>query len=82
VWFTLKNPPPAAKGGLPAKLKLRQLDIPGASILIGAITCLLLALQWGGIVYPWTDAKVYGCLIGFGLVLVLFLILQVKVKDR
>ncbi|KAJ5618210.1 MFS toxin transporter [Penicillium herquei] len=47
VWFALRNPPPAAKAGLSPKEKLRQLDLPGAIVLIGSITCLLLALQWG-----------------------------------
>lgn len=61
---------------------MRQLDIPGATILIGAIVCLLLALQWGGIVYPWSNAKVYGCLIGFGLILALFIVMQIKDKNR
>ncbi|KAJ5482829.1 MFS transporter [Penicillium diatomitis] len=52
IWFTLKNPPPAVKGDSPWRQKLRQLDIPGAVILLGATSCLNLALQWGGIVYP------------------------------
>ncbi|KAJ5773649.1 MFS toxin transporter [Penicillium paradoxum] len=78
IWFALKNPPPAAKGGLPPMQKIRQLDLPGATVLIGSIVCLLLALQWGGIVYPWSNAKVYGCLIGFGLILILFIVMQIK----
>ncbi|KAJ5751142.1 hypothetical protein N7533_008170 [Penicillium manginii] len=70
VWFTLRKPPPAVKAGLPWSQKLRQLDLPGATLLLGATSCLNLALQWGGIVYPWSDAKVFGCLIGFSLLLV------------
>jgi hypothetical protein len=62
--------------------KLRQLDFPGAILLLGAISCLNLALQWGGIVYPWSDSKVFGCLIGFGLLLVVFLGLQFRGKER
>lgn len=61
--------------------KLHQLGIPGALILLGSTSCLNLALQWGGIVYPWSDGKVFGCLIGFGLLLIGFLYLQARDKD-
>ena len=82
VWFALRNPPPAVKGGLPWIQKIRQLDIPGATLLLGATSCLNLALQWGGIVYPWSNAKVFGCLIGFGLLTIVFLYLQFRFKER
>lgn len=62
--------------------KLRQLDLPGAILLLGATSCLNLALQWGGIVYPWSHSNVFGCLIGFGLLLVVFLGLQFRGKER
>ncbi|KEZ43465.1 hypothetical protein SAPIO_CDS4659 [Scedosporium apiospermum] len=81
VWFALRNPPPAVKGGLPWIQKIRQLDIPGATLLLGATSCLNLALQWGGIVYPWSNAKVFGCLIGFGLLTIVFLYLQFRFKE-
>ena len=82
IWFALKSPPPPAKAGLSRLQKLRQLDIPGATLLISAITYLLLALQWGGTVYPWSDAKVFGCLIGFGVIIIAFFALQIKDKER
>lgn len=31
--------------------KLRQLDAPGAALLMPGVICLLLALQWGGQTY-------------------------------
>lgn len=54
----------------------------GATVLVGSIVCLLLALQWGGIVYPWSNSKVYGCLIGSVLVLALFIAMQIKDRNR
>ncbi|KAL0930159.1 MFS transporter [Colletotrichum truncatum] len=81
VWFTLRKPPPAVKGSLPWTQKLRQLDIPGAILILGATVCLNLALQWGGIVYPWSNANVFGCLIGFGVLLLTFLFLQFRGKE-
>jgi hypothetical protein len=82
IWFALQNAPPAVMAGLPSKKKLRQLDMPGATVLIGSVTCLLLSLQWGGIVYPWSHSRVYGCLIGFSLTLILFLVMQMKDQNK
>ena len=48
----------------------------GTATLIGAICCLLLALQWGGTTYPWNSPKVIGLLVGFGLLVMAFVILQ------
>ncbi|KAL4900466.1 hypothetical protein BDW74DRAFT_188295 [Aspergillus multicolor] len=81
IWFTLRKPPPAVRGDLPWAQKFRQLDLLGATLLLSATVCLNLALQWGGIVYAWSDAKVFGCLIGFALLLVTFLGLQVRGKE-
>ncbi|KAI3553361.1 MFS transporter [Colletotrichum abscissum] len=81
IWFSLRNPPPAVKEGLPWQDKLRQLDMLGAIILLGATSCLNLALQWGGIVHPWSDPKVFGCLIGSGLLLLCFVGLQARGKE-
>ncbi|KAH8917098.1 hypothetical protein BT69DRAFT_1227315, partial [Atractiella rhizophila] len=33
------------------------------------VTCLLLALQWGGNDYPWNDGRVIGCCVGSGVIL-------------
>ncbi|PKY00417.1 putative MFS toxin transporter, partial [Aspergillus campestris IBT 28561] len=81
IWFALRSPPPAVKAGLPPNQKLRQLDMLGATVLVGSIVCLLLALQWGGIVYPWSNSKVYGCLVGFVLILALFIAMQIKDRN-
>ena len=56
--------------------KLGQMDLLGALFLICAIVCLLLALQWGGTTYAWSDSKVWGCLLGFGLLILVFIVIQ------
>jgi hypothetical protein len=53
----------------------------GAFFLICAIVCLLLALQWGGTTYPWSDSKVWGCILGFGLLISLFTAVQLWKGD-
>ncbi len=49
--------------------------------MICAIVCLLLALQWGGTTYPWSNSKVWGCLLGFGLLMTVFTGIQLWKGD-
>ncbi|KAF1816953.1 MFS transporter [Eremomyces bilateralis CBS 781.70] len=64
------------------KEKIKKIDILGAVLLISAITCLLLALQWGGTTHPWKDSRVWGCLLGFGLIISCFIALQIYLGDE
>jgi hypothetical protein len=64
------------------KEKLKGLDLFGGFILICGTTCLLLALQWGGTSYSWGNSRVWGCLIGFGISAFIFIIWQIRAKDR
>ena len=81
VFFFFKNPT-RKHSDLTLKRKIQEMDLPGAFVLICAIVCLLLALQWGGTTYPWHDSKVWGCLLGFGLLVSLFIFLQFRGGDR
>ena len=76
------KPPKLNKADLPLMAKVNSMDLEGTLVLISAIVCLLLALQWGGIRYPWTEAKVWGCLLGFGCLLCVFVILQFRRKEE
>lgn len=81
VFFFFKNP--ARKhGNMTFREKIQQVDLLGAFFLICAIVCLLLALQWGGSLYPWHDSRVWGCLLGFGLLICIFIALQFHLGDR
>jgi predicted MFS family arabinose efflux permease len=70
----------------PDKLTLPQrilkLDLIGASILVPAVICLLLALQWGGSTYPWKSSKIIGLFVGFGLLAAIFIFSQIKLGDK
>lgn len=67
---------------LPLRTRLQHLDALGAVTLIAAICCLLLALQWGGTTYPWKSSKVIGLFIGFGLLAIVFGLLQWKLGEN
>lgn len=62
--------------------KLAKSGIFGVIILLADMTCLVLTLQWGGSVYPWSDTRVWGLLLGFGLITILFISLQVRGKEE
>lgn len=63
---------PAPKVALSEKLK--NLDYIGILTMPGGTTCLLLALQWGGNTFPWSDGRVIGCFVGAVALFAVFLV--------
>nr|OQO11966.1 hypothetical protein B0A51_17373 [Rachicladosporium sp. CCFEE 5018] len=66
----------------PMREKILQMDLPGTFIILAAIVCLLLALQWGGISKAWNSADVIGTLVGFGILVIAFIVVEYFQKDR
>jgi len=62
--------------------RILELDLIGASIIIPAVVCLLLALQWGGSTYPWNNSRIIGLFVGFGALTLIFIYTQVRLGDR
>ena len=62
--------------------KLRRMDPIGILLLIGAVSSLFLALQYGGAEMPWRSAKVIGLFVGFGLTFAVFLVIQWKLGEN
>jgi hypothetical protein len=60
------------------KEKILSLGLKSAVLLAGTLVCLFLALQNGGSVHPWSDSRVWGCFVGFGLLLILFTYFQIR----
>lgn len=58
------------------------MDLPGTFILMAAFTCLILALQWGGVSKAWNSSEVIGTLVGFFVILILFIGVQIWQDDR
>ena len=62
--------------------RLNQIDFLGTSIFALTVVCLLLALQWGGTVYAWSNARL---IVLFALSLILFatfLAIQHRKRER
>lgn len=69
-------------GKLSLRDKIQRIDLLGACLLAAGLVALFFALQWGGSRYKWSNPKVYGCLIAFGLVISAFVGLQTKKKEE
>lgn len=76
--------PPARAKPVPATLKEKvlQMDFPGTFAIMAGMVCYLLALQWGGTTKKWSSPDVYGLLIGFGLFVVSFAVIEYLQGNR
>lgn len=68
--------------GKTALQRIMELDLLGAGLLIPCIVCLLLALQWGGHTYAWSNSRIIGLFVGFALLLILFIASQIWLGER
>ncbi|KAL7810167.1 MFS general substrate transporter [Trichoderma gracile] len=62
--------------------RILEIDILGTAIFIPAIVCLLLALQWGGAEYAWSNSRIIGLFVGFGLMIGIFIGIQLWKGDK
>ncbi|KAI8966713.1 major facilitator superfamily domain-containing protein [Daldinia sp. FL1419] len=62
--------------------KIRSLDFLGFLLFAGALIMLLLAVQWGGRDYAWRSATIIGLLVGFAVVMALFVSYQLRLQDQ
>jgi MFS family permease len=72
IVFFFRTPRAAKPMDAPFTEKMLQLDPAGCVLIIGAVVCYLLALQWGGLQKSWSDSSVIGTLIGFILLCIVF----------
>lgn len=56
--------------------RIQQLDILGTVFFIPGIVCLLLALQWGGSTYPWSNGRIIALFVVFGVCILTFIGIQ------
>ncbi|KAF4465373.1 major facilitator superfamily transporter [Fusarium albosuccineum] len=62
--------------------KIKRLDLLGGTLLIGGLVTLFFALQWGGTRYPWSNPRVYACIVVFGIAILAFIGLQASKKEE
>ncbi|KAK3675408.1 hypothetical protein LTR78_004918 [Recurvomyces mirabilis] len=83
VIFLCFKPPGSAKPAeAPLSEKLLQLDLVGAALMMGLIVCYILALQYGGQTHLWKSSEVIGLIVGFVLILAVFVCWEIYQKER
>lgn len=75
--FVLRQDFVMAAAGKSVREKILQLDPLGTCLLLPSLVCLILALQWGGGQYSWTNGRVVALLVLFAVLLITFALLQV-----
>ncbi|KAJ7063877.1 MFS transporter [Mycena amicta] len=58
------------------RARISQFDPLGTIVFVPAIVSLLLALQWGGSKYPWSDRRIIALFVVFGVLIIAFAIVQ------
>ncbi|CAK41125.1 uncharacterized protein An12g02860 [Aspergillus niger] len=85
ILFLFHAPPPTfvpdAMKGSPLKQRLIQLDIEGTVLFSASIICLLLAIEWGGAKWSWSNGRIVALFVIFGVTLIVFCIVQSRKKE-
>ncbi|MCJ1422554.1 hypothetical protein MMC29_000434 [Sticta canariensis] len=74
--FWILDESPDKNRNLPLRTKVGRMDIIGIVLFLGAMCCLIFALQQGGQTEPWNSSKIIGLLVGFGILLLAFSFVQ------
>ncbi|OAA77138.1 Major facilitator superfamily domain, general substrate transporter [Akanthomyces lecanii RCEF 1005] len=61
---------------------IQQFDPIGTVLFVASILCLLIALQWGGSKYPWSDGRVIALLTVFGISSIAWAFTQWKMGEN
>lgn len=59
----------------------QQIDWGGAFTLVGAVVCLMFALELGGEKYAWNSSVILGLFAGFAVLFAAFLLLETKAQE-
>lgn len=82
ILLVLKSNKPLRPEGQTVREALARLDWAGAIILLGAVACLLIALQYGGNKWAWKDARIIVLFVVAGVLAITFIGVQAFMGDR
>ncbi|KAL8675343.1 MAG: hypothetical protein Q9168_000300 [Polycauliona sp. 1 TL-2023] len=71
-----KSPKRQKQASIGFKARSRQFDPIGTALFLPAIVCLLLALQWGGAKYAWSNGRIIALFVIAGFLIVGFITMQ------
>ncbi|KAJ5144414.1 hypothetical protein N7476_004658 [Penicillium atrosanguineum] len=82
IFLLFKPPMSAAPTRATPKEKLLQMDLVGGALMMGLIISFILALQYGGQTHSWNSSEVIGLLIGFFVMVLVFLAWENYQQER
>jgi MFS family permease len=82
IIFFFKAPDRAAIAELGWQERIKEFDLEGTAAFIPAIISLLLALQWGGTTYPWSNWRIILLFVLFGVLIAIFIGIQFWKQDQ
>ncbi|KAF1987770.1 MFS transporter [Aulographum hederae CBS 113979] len=77
VFFFTSPKAVKATRGIGWKAQLQEFDLEGTFAFLPAIIALLLALQWGGSKYAWSNWRIILCFVFFALLIIAFVGIQI-----
>lgn len=80
LFFT--TPSAAKPVNVPLGEKILQMDPVGVVLIMGAVICYVLALQYGGQSNSWDSSIVIGLLVGFVAIIIAFIVWEWFAKER
>ena len=82
IAFFFQSPPRTDQSSIGFKERAKQFDPIGTFFFMPAIICLLLALQWGGSRYAWSDGRIIALLVIFGVLAIAFVAVQIWQQEN
>ncbi|KAF1815326.1 major facilitator superfamily protein [Eremomyces bilateralis CBS 781.70] len=82
IFFLTLEPPADRDAKASWKQQVIRLDPIGSILFLPGMVCLLLALQWGGTEYEWSNGRIIALLVVSGVLLILFAVVQHFMKDN
>ncbi|KAJ6010258.1 hypothetical protein N7499_004340 [Penicillium canescens] len=82
IFMLFKAPSSAAPAKATPKEKLLQMDLVGGALMMGLIISYILALQYGGQTHSWKSSQVIGLLVGFVVIVLVFVAWEIYQKER
>nr|WAU16872.1 BTG12 [Cercospora sp. JNU001] len=75
--FFLVKPTPIKSKETSLRRQALLLDPAGTVFSVASLTCLIIAFQWGGTTYAWSDGRIIALLVVFGVLWIAFVLVQV-----
>ncbi|MCJ1381687.1 hypothetical protein MMC17_004798 [Xylographa soralifera] len=70
-------PPFDPRPGVPYKTRISELDFLGTLLMVGACVAGVMAISFGGIIYPWNSGQTIACFVVSGVLFIVFGLQQV-----